>query len=107
VRQELIEEIHRNAIWPVVVTVDGNISIHNKTDFIDIDGSYIMLIPGGNIKSLKAEIEGLVKGRDNKFKKFGILKLGSLWLEQIRSQCRHKRTYLIISQNLEYITALL
>jgi hypothetical protein len=67
VRQELIEDIHRTAFWPVVVTVNGNISKPNKTDFIDREGSYIILIPDGNIKSLKAEIEGLVKGQDNKF----------------------------------------
>jgi hypothetical protein len=42
VQQELVEEFHRNSIWPVVVTVDGNISKHNKTDFIDRDGSYII-----------------------------------------------------------------
>src|SRR5215475_13179339 len=56
VQQELIAEIHRTAIWPVVVTVDGNISKPNKTDFIDRDGSYIILIPDGNWKSLKDEI---------------------------------------------------
>jgi hypothetical protein len=36
----------------------------------------------------------------------GIPKLGLLWLELIISKCRNKRTYLIISQNSEYITAL-
>ena len=41
VQQELIAEIQRTSIWPVVVTVDGNISQYNKTDFIDGDGSYI------------------------------------------------------------------
>ena len=30
---------HRNSIWPVVVTVDGNISKSDKTDFIVRDGS--------------------------------------------------------------------
>jgi hypothetical protein len=67
VRQELIEEIHRTAVWPVVVTVDGNISIPYKTDFIDRDGSYIILIPDGDIESLQAEIAGLAVGRDNEF----------------------------------------
>ena len=61
VQQELISEIHRTAIWPVVVTVDGNISIPEKSDFIDRDGSYIILIPDGNIKSFKAEINGLAE----------------------------------------------
>jgi hypothetical protein len=41
VQQELIEEIHGSCIWPVVVTLDDNISKPNKTDFIDRDGSYI------------------------------------------------------------------
>jgi hypothetical protein len=59
VQQELIAEIHRNAIWPVVVTVDGNNSLPDKTDFIDRDGSYIILIPDGKIKSLEAEFTGL------------------------------------------------
>jgi hypothetical protein len=62
VQQELIAEMHRISIWPVVVTVDGNISIHDKTDFIKIDGSYIILIPEGNIKSLLVEIIWLVRG---------------------------------------------
>ena len=63
VQQELIARIQRTAIWPVVVTVDGNISIPDKSDFIDRDGSYIILIPDGNIKSFKAEINGLTKDR--------------------------------------------
>jgi hypothetical protein len=43
VQQELIAETHRTAIWPVVVTVDVNISKTDKTHFIDRDGSYIIL----------------------------------------------------------------
>ena len=49
VQQELIAEIQRTSIWPVVVTVDGNISKPQNTDFVDRDGSYIILITGGNI----------------------------------------------------------
>jgi hypothetical protein len=64
VQQKLIAEIHRTDIWPVVVTIDGNISKSNKTDFIGKDCSYIILIPDGNIKSFEAEIEGLAVGRD-------------------------------------------
>jgi len=30
VQQELIAEIHRTSIWPVVVTVDGNIALRMK-----------------------------------------------------------------------------
>jgi hypothetical protein len=59
VQQELIAEIQRNAIWPVVVTVDGNINITEKSYFIDRDGSYIILIPDGNVKSLITEMNGL------------------------------------------------
>jgi len=59
VQQELIAEIHRTAIWPVVVIVDGNISKLDETDFIDRDGSYIILIPGGNVKSLNNKSIGL------------------------------------------------
>ena len=66
VQQELIAEIHRTSIWPVVVTVDGNISKSNTTNFIDRDGNYIILTPDGNIKSLMGEINGLV--RDGKYK---------------------------------------
>ena len=64
VQQELIAEIQQTANWPVVVSVDGNISKPDETDFIDRDGSYIILIPEGNIKSLQAEILGLAVGRD-------------------------------------------
>ena len=62
VQQKFIAEIHRNSIWPLVVTVDGNISIPDKSDFIDGDGSYVILIPDGNIKIFKAEINGLAEG---------------------------------------------
>jgi archaellum component FlaG (FlaF/FlaG flagellin family) len=55
VQQELIAEIHRNAIWPVVVIVDGNISKTTKTNFIDRDGSYIILIEDGNLERFRAE----------------------------------------------------
>jgi hypothetical protein len=59
VQQELIGEIHRTSIWPAVVTVDANIKIPDKTDFIDRDSSYIILVPDGNVKSVKAVINGL------------------------------------------------
>jgi hypothetical protein len=61
VQQELTAEIYRSSNWPVVVTVDGNISIPEKSDFIDRDGSYIILIPDGNIKSLKSQISRLAE----------------------------------------------
>jgi len=105
VQRELIAEIQRTAKWPVVVTVDGNISKINKADFIGIDGSYIILTPDGNIENFVAEIEGLVLRRD---------KLTRLWnsetrfvvAEQMNSQLGYKRIYFIISQNSEYITVL-
>jgi len=36
VQQELIAEIHRTALWPVVVTVYGSIIIPEKSDSVDI-----------------------------------------------------------------------
>jgi len=59
VQQELIAEIQRTSVWPVVVSVDGNISKPDNTDFIDGDGSYIILLPNENIKSLKNDNIGL------------------------------------------------
>ena len=68
VQLELIAEIHRTAIWPAVVTVHGNISKPDGTEFIDRDGSYIILIPDGNINRFRAEFIGLAKER-SKFKR--------------------------------------
>jgi hypothetical protein len=68
VQQELIVEIHRTAIWPVVVTVGGNIDKTTKTDFIDRDGSYIILIADGNLESFLAQFRGLALERGNKFR---------------------------------------
>jgi len=56
VQQELIAEIHRSTIWSVVVTVDVNINKPSKDNFTVIDGSYILLMQGGNVRSLKAQI---------------------------------------------------
>jgi hypothetical protein len=61
VQQELITEINRIPVWPVVVTVDGNISKPNKTDFVDRDGNYIILTTDGNIENVKTQINGLVQ----------------------------------------------
>jgi len=69
VQQELIVEIHRNSFWPVVDTVDGNISVPEKSDFINRDGSYIILIPDGNIESVIAEIFELITDGRNDFPK--------------------------------------
>ena len=69
VHQELIAVIQRTAIWPVVVTADGNISNPDKKDFIDGDGGYVILIPDGDIESLKIENIGLPLVR-NEFAQF-------------------------------------
>ena len=61
VQQKLSAEIHRISIWPVVVIVDGNISIPKNSDFIDRNGSYIILIPDGNFTSFMAEINRLAE----------------------------------------------
>jgi hypothetical protein len=107
VQQELIADFHRTAVWPVVVVVGvgGNISKPEKTDFIDRDGSYIILIPDEIFGSFKAEFKGLARGRE---------KFTRLWNSEARfvvantknSQCCIQHTYVISSQNLEYIIAL-
>ena len=67
VQQKLIKEIQRTSIWPVVVSVDGNIRKPNKTDFIDRKGSYIILIPDGDFKIFQVEINGLAQEREYNF----------------------------------------
>jgi len=106
VQQELIADIQRTAIWPVVVNVDGKINIPEKSDFKDRDGSYIILIPHGNIDSLHAEISGLIVDRKKNSQSSGFPKFGLLLPEEMNSQRHNKQTYLIIYQNLEYLTAL-
>jgi len=61
VQQELIGEFHRTSLWPLVVNIDGNISKPDETDFIDRDGSYIILLPDGNFKRFASEINGKFK----------------------------------------------
>ena len=58
VQQKLIAEIHRTSIWPVVVTVDDNISKPEKSNFIDRDGGFIIVLPHGNIKLLWLKLMG-------------------------------------------------
>ena len=69
VQRELIAEIHRTAIWPVILIVDGNTSNTDETDFIDRDGNYIILIPDGNIEYFHAKSLGLKQDRKNNFTK--------------------------------------
>jgi len=69
VQLELIAEIHKTAIWPVVINVDGNISLPEISNFIDRDGSYIILLPDNNLWSVHAEMLGLIQNRKNEFTK--------------------------------------
>jgi len=73
VQLQLIAEIQQNSIWHVVVT--GNIRKPITKDFVDKDGSYIILIPDGNIKSLITEITGLALDK---------LKFTRLWNSEAR-----------------------
>jgi len=68
VQQELIAEMQRTNLWPVVVAVDGKMSKANETDFIDRDGIYIVLIPDGNLNYFHAEMLGLYLERIKKFR---------------------------------------
>jgi hypothetical protein len=67
VKQDLIAEIHRISIWPVFVKFEGNISKHSKTDFIDGDGGYIILILDGIFKSFQVAINELAQEGEHKF----------------------------------------
>jgi hypothetical protein len=90
VQQELIAEIHRISIWPVVVSVDGNISKHNETDFKDRRGSYIILIPDGDFKRYYFEISGLAQGGGKKFTK--------LWISESRFVVAGAKIYSVLQQ---------
>ena len=59
VQQELIAEIWRTSLWPVIVAVDGNISKPNAIDFIVRDSSYIILSP--DIFSLGPQLNALLE----------------------------------------------
>jgi archaellum component FlaG (FlaF/FlaG flagellin family) len=58
VQKELIAEFHVTANWPVVVIVDGNINKPNKTDYMDKDGSYIILRQDRNFKFVRPNLMG-------------------------------------------------
>jgi hypothetical protein len=62
--QELIAEIHRTAVWPIVVIVDGNINITDRKEFINRNGSYIIIIPDGDMTRFLVEINGLALVRN-------------------------------------------
>jgi hypothetical protein len=98
VQQEMPEN-HHTAIWPVVVTVDGNISKPDETDFVDRNGSY------GSIMCFHAEILGLYLDRN----KFTSVWISEAWFVVVRANefsMPQKRTCLNIYQYFEYITAL-
>jgi hypothetical protein len=61
VQQEPIAEVQRTSIWPLVVTVDGNIRITEKSDFIERDSSYITLTRDGIINNFKIQINRLAE----------------------------------------------
>jgi hypothetical protein len=69
VQHELIAEVHRTSLWPVVFTVDGETTNPDQTEFIHRDGSYIILITDGNLQSLKTAFSGLILDRHNQFKR--------------------------------------
>jgi len=90
VQQELIAEIHQTSVWPVVVTVDGNIRKPNKTDFIDRNGSYIILIPDGDFRSFQVEINGLVQE--------GVYNFTKLWNSESRFVVAGANNYSMLQQ---------
>jgi hypothetical protein len=102
-QQELIAVIQLTAIWPVVVTVDGNISKTDKTDFIDRDGSYIILIPDGDIRSFKAENNGQPGGREKSTRSWNS-KAVFFTGENKFSKISQHRNHLIVCKDLYYIT---
>jgi hypothetical protein len=67
VQQGLIAEIWRTSLWTVTVTVDGNISKPDKTDFIERDSSYIILIEDDNFRTLGPQLLGLLEYKSPRF----------------------------------------
>jgi hypothetical protein len=73
VQQELIAEIWRTTLRPVIVTVDGNIGKPDETDNIEGDESYIILIPDGDILFFHVKFLSLIK-----------YKIPRLWNSEVR-----------------------
>jgi hypothetical protein len=69
VQQELIAEIHRTSIWPVVVNFYGNIRKPDGSVFTDRDSGYIILTPGGKIQYFHAEMLRLYLDTEKNFTK--------------------------------------
>jgi hypothetical protein len=102
VQNKLTAEIHRTSLWSVVVIFDGNICKPNRTDFIDRNGSYIILMPDRDIKGFKVEINGLAEGRENEFTKIWNSEARVVVAGQMNSQCRRKRIYLLFLKHRIY-----
>jgi len=90
VQLELIAEFHRTAIWPVVINVDGDISIPEKSNFIDRVGCYIILLPDNNIWSVYAEMAGLIEYRKKKFT--------NLWSSEVRFVVARANEFSVLHQ---------
>ena len=103
--KELIAEIHTTASWTVVVTVDGNINKHIKTDIIDRDHSYINTRCGILricVQKLKAWCRPKLIHKNLEFWS-SVCCGGSKWILDVATN-----GYIsYFSQNLEYITGLL
>ena len=106
VQQELIAEIHTTSIWPFVVNFYGNISKPDESVFTDRHGGYIILTPDGDIKYFRAEMLGLYLDREKNFTRLWNSGAWFVVAGANEFSMLSKRTYLILSQNLEYITAL-
>jgi len=115
VQQELIAHFYRTSIWPVVVSVDGIVSKPNKTDFIDRNDSYIILIPDGDFKRFQFEISGLAQegeynftrlwNSESRFVVAGVNKFSMLQHTAILDYFSKLRIYncIIVSQELDDI----
>ena len=89
VQQELIKEFHRNSI-STVVSVDGNISKPNKTDFIDRNDICIILITDRDIKTFQFEVNGLFQEGQYNFT--------SLWNSESRFVVAGANNYSMLQQ---------
>jgi len=100
VQQELTAEIHRTSTWPVVVTVDGNISKHNEAYVIDGNVSYIILIADGDFKSFQVGFNGLIQEGEYNFTR--------LWNSESRFVVAGANKYSMLQQTaiLDYFSKL-
>jgi archaellum component FlaG (FlaF/FlaG flagellin family) len=59
----VIVEIQTASNWPIVVAVNGDINIPERTNVIDRDGSYIILLPDGNITNFRTQMNRLATAK--------------------------------------------